>query len=39
MFSAIPEFWKQLCDAQWREVDAIIGSFYDEYHSNPDTDP
>ena len=39
MFDSVPACWKQLCDAHQREVDALIGSFYDESHVNPDKYP
>ena len=39
MFDAMPACWKQLCEAQRREVAALIGSFYDESRANPDKDP
>lgn len=39
MFNAMPACWKNLAEAQRREVAALIGSFYDESRADPEKHP
>lgn len=39
MFDAMPACWKNLAEAQRREVAALIGSFYDESRADPEKHP